>query len=362
MKRLVLFAIILTAVVSACSKEVGAPAVLPAEEIGYLFPQAGAPAENTTYTIISYRLGYATDPDVSGSQRPEGYYAYQDGAVGNVLVPADVDASYAFVARNNAKGQALTAGNFQTALISPAVKLESTPIINGTSLWSKRVRFKKDQQIMASDTFFMAVSGYQLFQIPDNLPIRDIRSKVVFDIYQGASSAFTISNCKLLNAGNDGWYHPLLGVTDISYGTVGQPDFSYTSGDEQTCPMVSTGNAPAADTKMYSSGDVYVFAADYSSEQTLSLGLLFDLSMDSYSVPVNIPISIKMEMSKRYLFKLTVKSKIIRLSYVVTDWFDEYTDDRDIGGPDVEIHLGTWDAGNWIAGGGGSGDIGEVNP
>lgn len=356
--RKTIILLLLPVALSACRKDIpetGTASVSP----DYRITRSGdaPPAEKTTYTLVSYRDGASTDPDFASNQKPEGSYAYLSDATAGILVPCDVQSEhpYGFVSRNPDKGQRLNAGNFHTAVISPAY-----PLRTSLTFGSMRVCFQRSDKIYTSEPFAMNLSGYQVFSFPDNLEMKDIRAKISFDIWQGGTTTFTIENPRFRNAGNYGWYHPLLRVTDIT--NTSESNSAALISSEESCELDSTGNN-GTDVRTHSMKDIYVFAADYSSDYTSALVLAFDLKMQGYTFPIAIPIAIKMEQSTRYLFKLTVKSTAVAVSYYILDWEEGYDDGDEyqhLGKPALEIPLGTWSAGEWQEGGGSDGtdDIG----
>lgn len=364
MKRAIILSIILLpAIIYSCKKDPAPPVEQTPVAMDYVITRGDAdlPDEGTTYTIISYRNGATTEPDNTGPnllQQPVGKYAFQNDAAQGILIPCDVADTYPynFNGRNPNQGQKLLAGSFQTAIISPAY-----PMIFHQGLGSTRICFPKDaDEINASAPFPITVAGYQVFPIPAGLEMKDIRAKIKFDVYQGATTEYEIEDGELRNAGSYGWYHPLLQVTDITNSPSPLSPTGLASVD--TCAIKPTGNK-GTDVKTHSTVEKFVFATDYGDGYTAALTLAFDLDMQNHSFPVTIPLTINMKKSTLYHFDLVVKSTAVRVTYTVRPWDTGYDDEeyQPIGTPPTKILLGEWSINNkeWIDGGGGDDEIGN---
>lgn len=247
MKQYLLFALALPAL-WGCADDPQQPTVPLAGEpsaIAYAVARAAGenapapPEEGTAYTFVSYRYtaGNAEDPASYGpnyeyqTNQSLGYYTYlhdQDIWKG-IMQPCSVEAPntrWKVQEREVApdpgsatvNGQALLSGAYMSVCMHPAVDLFN----NGSG--SFRMLFTRTDERYVSDPFRINVQGYEVFPLPEpyndgksTLPIRDIRSKVWFEIIQGSNRQIRILEPQLLNAGYWGWYHPLLRNTQISY-------------------------------------------------------------------------------------------------------------------------------------------------
>lgn len=316
-----------------------------------------SPLDKTTYTFISYRDGVSNEPDPSVNQQAQGTYAYLIDAKGGILVPCNVSTEYPYEydSRNPDKGQRLTAGNFMTGIFIPAV-----PVVYNEKLGSTRIRFTREQKVLALDMFPMTVYGYQVFNFPESSPAVDIRAMVSFDIVQGADTEFTIAGAELRHAGVYGWYHPKLGITDIT----DDPDPKKFDPPTQSETCVFTGPDVAGEGNIiYRAENIHVFAANYTDETRPSLILAFNLKYGNSDnvYPITIPITVNMMESTHYTFTLIVESTEVAVSYTVREWTSGYNDDKqfqEIGGEGQKINLGRWNIRDWVSGGGGGGDIG----
>ena len=370
-KYIIIQALAIPLLIASCSKEGAAP-----EEKGVPIGidygsradgHSGATKTGRTFTVVSYPE-LTNEPVSTDSQRPTGFYVYDEAAVGGIFIPADVTPTvpHSYVQRNPAKGQALLAGNYRTALVSPAY-----PMTASTQLGSQRIVFQRTEEIFSCPWFPMTVTGYEVFALPDDLEMRDLRASVLLEIWQGGTSGYVVQNGSavaekgnLLNAGTYGWFHPLHRQTTLSYGTLASPSFD--GGGTEEIDIPATGNTGTG-IMTHATDEIYVFSAEYSSEYVLPMAFAFDLLMDGQTDPfrLNIPLSIDMAMGKRYKFKLTVKSRGVILSYTVKDWNTGYDDTgEEIGGDgDIEIPYGQWTAeGGWKPGGDNSDTIGETTP
>lgn len=231
-----------------CTHEQDAPVVPPTDELSPIYYSVtraagenapAPPEEGTAYTFVSYRYnsGSLTDPLNYGpnyqyaNSRTLGYYTYMHDETiwKGIMQPCNIElpnTRWKTQGRevspdpNNpdVNGQALANGNYMSACLHPAVDLFN----NGSG--SFRILFTRTDERYASDPFPINVQGYEVFPLPEpynddkhTIPIRDIRSKVWFEIIQGTNHNFRIVDPQLINAGYWGWYHPLLGNTQISY-------------------------------------------------------------------------------------------------------------------------------------------------
>jgi hypothetical protein len=427
----VLFALPAALWLAGCAKENGGAAVPPVGdpvEIAYSLTRAAGepipapPADGTAYTFVSYNrnadASYGPNPQVDSpdDQRPYGYYAWlSDPAYKGILQPCDPadlvnDRTKANTTtpRNPANGQGLYNGQYMTVCLHPAVDLQG----NGNG--SMCLLLTRDDYRLASDPFPMNVQGYEVFPLPEPynevdghssaVPIRDVRSKVFFDVIQGNPNAFTVTEPTIVNGGYWGWYHPLAQTTVISYdkgdgydatlpyhsettadndGTNGQTKtgrYNIYDRDRNPTPGSSEGldmttdmsglNDPAvqglantfygpatfaipADGEgevIYTTGrkagdGIFLFANDYSSNEFLQPSLTFKIDMGGSRFNIVIPLAIKMEANHAYLFRLTVESVVIRVSWQVVPWNGH---DHSGGiGEDADNILGTWTPEGW---------------
>lgn len=247
MKRNILFAIAILAL-WGCSKEALAPVETPTGDlypINYSVTRSigenapAPPEEGTAYTFVSYRYnsGDITNPLNYGpnyeyySNRSLGYYTYlqDENTWKGILQPCNIEepnTRWKVQEREvtpdptnpGVNGQALLNGDYMSVCLHPATDLFN----NGAG--SFRLLFTRTDERYASDPFHINVQGYEVFSLPEpyndgknTIPLRDIRSKVWFDIIQGTNHKFRIIEPQLINAGYWGWYHPLLRNTQISY-------------------------------------------------------------------------------------------------------------------------------------------------
>lgn len=361
--------------------------------VEYSFTRAVAPADRTTYTFASYKADkngdYGPNPDMTGGQKPVGNYAYLDDPVyKGIFQPCIVGAGHKFVSVHAQSGQALLDGTFRTVCIHPAVGFTSH-----SSAELMAVRFERGDEVHISEPFDMKISGYTLVPLPsasseEGLPLRDLRSKVVFDIVKGnARTNFTISDFSLENAGEWGWYMPMSRETKIAY-IASEPENIYDKDNNPTQgniePLTVSQSDPAAgdgdlyhnaaatgvNDVVYTTGNgaangFFFFSNDYTTDTCLTPRLAMNISFDggATSQVMRIPFSIKMKGGTRYRFKLTVLSVAIRVTFTVVEWDGADDAGNPIGGGVDEIHLGTWTVEGWQPGNGGSTEgIGGTNP
>lgn len=415
---------------AGCARDTGGtpepPAGEPVEIVYSLTRAVGEPipeppAEGTAYTFVSYNRNsndgtYGPNPLEgvnAGLQRSYGYYAWlSDPDYKGILQPCNLadlanDRTQANPAnpRNSANGQGLYDGWFQTVCLHPAIGLED----NGYG--AKSVLFTRNDYRLASDPFEMNVRGYEVFPLPEPydevdgyssaVPIRDIRSKVFFDVIQGTPYPFTITEPTIVNGGFWGWYHPLAQTTLVSYDkgdaydttrpyhddaattdndganglpktgrynifdrvrnpTVGSSEALNTSTDmsglndpaAQALPNTFYGPAtfsPSADGEgevIYTTGrragdGIFLFANNYTSNDFLQPSLTFKVVMNGEPFDILIPLAVEMEANHAYLFRLTVESSVIRVSWRVVAWNGHDYSDNDVGG-DPDRILGVW--------------------
>lgn len=413
------------ALLLGCAKE---PAATSPTDSGELVPVSysltralgenapAPPAEGTAYMFVSYwrnnvlgdvfdPVNYRPNPD---GGKPTGHYAYmpsQDKGTG-ILQPCDPSSPnnrWNSTKRDASRGQGLINGDYLSVCMRPAVDMWN----NGDN--SYRVLFQRKDERMASDPFPISVRGYEVFPLPEpyddgqTVPIRDIRTKVWFDIIQGTDREFRIHEPQLANAGYWGWYHPLLQNTQISYqkgdryetsaefhsdSTTDDPDadpktgryaiykkddpaflFAESSEAIATSPNPApTDGTGAPDTiygpvsfgtpsdgngkAIYSTGrgieqGIFLFANNYKSTNNyLQPGVSFRLEMNGSEFNIYIPFDIDMKANHAYLFRLTVESAVIRVHFRTVDWYGENENDHNVGTPEW-IQTGVWTAAGW---------------
>lgn len=432
MKRAILYTFALAALCGCVEEPAGTQIVEPTDEltpITYGVTRAKGenapppPPEDQVFTFISYPLSSGTAGIVTnyypnaamGYNKHQGYYTYlpDEDVWGGVMQPCSIEAPntrWSSTERDPQQGQALANRQYMSVCLHPAVELFN----NGAG--SERMLFTRRDVRYASAPFAINVQGYQVFALPEpyddgtTLPLRDLRSKVWFEVIQGTDREFRITEPKLINAGFWGWYHPLLETTQISYERGSRYDSGSNEfhdetldqpGDDSSVTTPKTGRyriydkadpvfqsetseealtivpdaapndgsglpdtfyGPATYGKgntIYETGrnfeqGIFFFANNYrTSTDYLQPGIYFELEMgegdEVSNFKINIPFDIDMEPNHAYLFRLTVESAAIRVHFRPAPWEGVHANGGDIGGDDTPwTLLGTWESAGWI--------------
>lgn len=397
MKKILFYTTILIISAVACTKDPVEEEITP-NQIEYLVTRGitplDAPSNDYTYTIVSYNRNSDNTtygPNVSTEshylsalydQIPVGYYAYYaDAKYKGVLQPADIDGDYPHQAfsRDAKKGQGLYDGFFRTYYLHPAV-----PFTYSEDLRNNRVSFARRNPLYSSEHFDMQVNGYEIFDVDltvgNSSALTEVRSKVLLEFVQGTGQSFTITDVRLINAGEYGWYHPLLQNTKVSYdlsneGNIYDRIENQTAGNSVSIPILATYPTTPTGDCLYTTGSsgigatvyntysgtndgLFFFSNDYQQDALLQPGITFKLSVGgSTAFDVTIPLNLTMLRNYVYRFKLTVESTSINVSFKEIIWNSVPIID-DIGGIESKIY-GVWRADGWTYDHSWTGNIGS---
>lgn len=210
-----------------------------------------------------------------------------------------------------------------------------------------------DHNFYVSSTVPVTVSDYRIYL--SGTSMSPVFSKVKVNIRQSEEKqeqqAYEIKDKTLIlkNTSQKGDYYPNLQTVD----------FYEDSYDVQM-------NHDAVD-EVWSTGDIYLFAGDYTPGGLGSLGISFTLLVHAEDdegnavtaeMPVNMSISQILNRAGYYVYDVIWTSESVILRLTTKDWANEDSNDIVVDGNAKTQIVGEWRFdGNWINGGGGSTEI-----
>jgi hypothetical protein len=391
-----LTALVLCAALYSCGSE-EIPAGEPDDGIQYVLTRA-VPPNGTTYTFLSCLDGQ----QIISSENYRGYYAYVgtagDGFYGgkNLLIPFNSNAAnYTYTSRNNDYAQRLSAGIYQTAIITPAI-----PVGNVAGLGYLARFYRADiENVYASDPYNKTATDVVVdktplaFHVQYNLQVYNIDleavkmtpiySKLNVCFYSSVGRSFAIDESSTVDAGSSGWYNASTGITYPSYNYVNPALFNLPSVENTDGTHPSTVALPSAYIKIDESPDDLgkvpaslgthdikiqvdqfpLYSADYresNSTYTKPVALRLKMTIGTGIARMDIPFKLRFERGKAYTFYVNVLSTYLSIDYAVSDWESGSTGSDNIGSilHYTTIPIGSYTPGDWETGSGDTDNIG----
>lgn len=210
-----------------------------------------------------------------------------------------------------------------------------------------------DHAFYVSSTVPVTVSDYRIYLARTSLS--PVFSKVKVNIWQSdekqEQQEYELKNKRVIlkNTSRKGDYYPNLQTVDF---------------DESTYEASMTYDSS---TDVWSTGDMFIFAGDYTPRGLGSLGISFTLLVHAEDadgnavtaeMPVNMSVSQILVRAGYYVYDVIWTSESVVLKLTTKDWVDEAGNDVVVDGDAKTQVIGEWTFdGSWINGGGGSAEI-----
>lgn len=210
-----------------------------------------------------------------------------------------------------------------------------------------------DHNFYVSSTIPVTISDYRIYL--SGTTLSPVFSKVKVNIWQSdekqEQQVYEVKDqiLTLKNTSRKGDYYPNLQTVDFAEDSYAL-SMTYDSANE-----------------IWSTGDMFLFAGDYSPKGLGSLGISFTILVhaeDEHGNPVTAEMPVNMSVSQilaragYYVYDVIWTSESVVLKLTAKDWVDEDSNDMVVDGDAKTQIVGEWTFdGNWINGGGGSAEI-----
>lgn len=210
----------------------------------------------------------------------------------------------------------------------------------------------EDHAFYVSASSPMTVSDYRIYF--KNVQLSPVFAKVKVNIFQGDEKTvqqnYSVldSRLTLKNTSVKGEYYPNRETVDFVSDSY-DASLSYDSGS-----------------KVWSTGDIYLFAGNYSPDQLGALGFSFTLLVEAEGeggtvtaeMPVNMSVPQTLKRAGYYVYDIVWTSESVILELTVRDWVEEPESGVVVDGEAYTQVIGQWSLdGSWKDGGGGETEI-----
>lgn len=210
----------------------------------------------------------------------------------------------------------------------------------------------EDHAFYVSASVPLTVSDYRIYL--KNIQLSPVFSKVKVNVFQSDEKTeqqnYSIKDSRLIlkNTSVKGEYYPNHETVDFVSDSY-EASLSYDSASRQ-----------------WSTGDIYLFAGNYSPDELGALGLSFTLLVEAEGeggtvtaeMPVNMSVSQTLKRAGYYVYDILWTSESVILKLTTRDWVEEPESEVVVDGEANTQVIGQWSLdGSWINGGGGVTEI-----